>query len=159
MNPKDPVILVSIETQMMASMLHFGIQFVDPISDVDNTKLSRLLVNDMQRTMGSGVFDQTEVDALLKDWFARGRIYEMLPEDATQLETADIPTSQAALLLERVPSAMAAKAIRDLRLGAAARFFDHHGSKDAFCRLMWMWFQWGRSYQKGNEHPPTTPLS
>ncbi len=159
MNPKDPVILGSIETQMMASMFDFGYQFLDPIPDANNTKLANLLASDMQRTIESGIPDQTKVDAILKDWFARGRIYEMLPEDATQLETADIPTSQAALLLERVPSATAAKAIEDLRLKTATRFFTDHGNKDDFCRLMWMWFQWGRSYQKGNEHPPTTPLS
>lgn len=159
MDPKDPAILGSTETQMMASMLNFGIQYLNPISDTGNTELARFLVSDMRRAMESGIPDQTEVDTILKNWFARGRIYEMLPEDATQLKTVDIPTSQAALLLEPVPSAMAAEAIDDLRLKTAAEFFDQHGDKDAFCRLMWMWLQWGRSYQKGNEHPPTTPLS
>ena len=59
MNPKDPVILGSTETQMMASMFDFGYQFLDPIADADNKKLADLLVSDMQRVIRSGVFDQT----------------------------------------------------------------------------------------------------
>lgn len=156
---KDWVISGSMGAPIMAMTLHYGIQFLDPIPGADRIKLSHLLVRDMRRALGFAVLDQTEVDAILEGWFARGRIYEMLPEDAIQIETADIHTSQAALLLERVSSAMAAKAIEHLRFDAATRFFDHYGDENAFCRLMWTWFQWGRSYQKGNEHPPTTPLS
>jgi len=152
MDVNDPAMLGGIETQMMASMLDYGVQFLDSIPDEANAKLAQLLVRDMRRASSGGVWDQEKMQESLSSWFLRGRTFEFFPEELFQEGFSPVT-----LFLDPVP-APAGEAIQGLKELGIQRFFDRHGGEDAFCRLMWLWFQWGRSYQKGNHsESPTLP--
>ena len=159
MDVNDPTMLGSIETQMMASVLHYGIQFLDFLPDDHRERLAQELVRDMRSTKNGAAFDQATVEQLTGSWFNRGRIYETLPEDAL-VPTADLARSATQLFLERVPLKLAEDALADLRSKTVTLLAETPiivSNEDAICRLLWLWFQWGRSYQKGNP-PSETPL-
>ena len=159
MDVNDPTMLGSIETQMMASVLHYGIQFLDFLPDDHRERLAQELVRDMRSTKNGAAFDQATVEQLTGSWFNRGRIYETLPEDAL-VPTADLAQSATQLFLERVPLQLAEDALAGLQQAMVARLAENpaiQSAEDAVCRLLWLWFQWGRSYQKGNP-PSETPL-
>ena len=159
MDVHDPAMLGSIETQMMASVLHYGIQFLDPLPDEHQGRLVQELVRDMRNTKNGVAFDQTAVGQLTGSWFNRGRIYETLPEDGL-IPTADLSRSATQLFLERVPLKLAEDALADLQRATVARLAENpaiQSAEDAVCRLLWLWFQWGRSYQKGNPPEPADP--
>src|SRR3990172_6478287 len=159
MDVNDPTMLGSIETQMMASVLHYGIQFLDFLPDDHRERLAQELVRDMRSTKNGAAFDQATVEQLTGSWFNRGRIYETLPEDAL-VPTADLARSATQLFLERVPLQLAEDALAGLQQAMVARLAENpaiQSAEDAVCRLLWLWFQWGRSYQKGNP-PSETPL-
>lgn len=161
MDVKGPAMLGSIETQLMASMLSYGIQFLDPLPDDHQQKLALELVRDMRTTQNGAVFDQSKVEQLTGSCFDRGRIYEILPEDAL-VRTEELGRSATLLFLEKVPLKLAEDTLADLKRATVARLAESPTAADgerAVCQLFWLWFQWGRSYQKGNEHPPQTPLS
>jgi len=153
----DPAMLGSIETQMMASVLHYGVQFLDPLPDDHQGRLAQELVRDMRNTKNGAAFSQAVVEQLTGSWFNRGRIYETLPEDGL-IPTADLSRSATQLFLERVPLKLAEDALTDLRSKTVALLAETPiivSNEDAICRLLWLWFQWGRSYQKGNPPEPT----
>lgn len=158
MKTEDPTMLGPIETQMMASMLSYGVQFLDPLPEEARTILARFLVEDLRSALSNQAWEQAKMDKMLSGWFDRGRIYEILPLDAL-VPTAELNHSATLLFLDKTPSPMAEDAIKELHVQTSERFFEKHFYEESFCRLLWLWFQWGRSYQKGNEHPPTTPLS
>jgi len=143
-----------IETQMMASMLHHGVQFLDPLPEEHQAALARFLVADLRSASSGQAWEQAKMDEMLAGWFNRGRIYEILPADAL-IPTKELGASATLLFLDRIPLKMAEDAIRELRVQTSERFFEKQSSEDGFCRLLWMWFQWGRSYQKGNPPEPT----
>ena len=157
----DPAMLGGrIETQMMASTLSYGVQFLDQLSDEHQERLVQELVRDVRSVSRRGIaWDQTRLEQLTGNWFSRGRIYETLPEDAL-VPTADLAQSATQLFLERVPLQLAEDALAGLQQAMVARLAENpaiQSAEDAVCRLLWLWFQWGRSYQKGNP-PSETPL-
>lgn len=155
MKVNDPAMLGSIETQMMASMLEYGTQFLDPLPADHKAQLAQELARDMHSAQdGPLTFDQSTVEQLTGHWFDRGRIYEILPEDAL-VATGELSRSATKLFLDRIPLQMAEDALEGLRQLTTARLAESPAvtdPQDAICRLFWAWFRWGRSYQKGN--PP-----
>lgn len=160
MEINDPTMLGGIETQMMASMLHYGVQFLDPLPEEHRGQLAQELVRDARSTSRQGIaWNQTQLEQLTGNWFNRGRIYETLPEDGL-VPTADLARSATQLFLEKVPLQLAEDALAGLQQATVARLAESpaiQSAEDMVCRLMWLWFQWGRSYQKGNP-PSETPL-
>jgi len=156
----DPAMLGGIETQMMASMLDYGIQFLDPLPEDHKSSLANELVRDMRSVSRRGIaWDQTRLEQLTESWFNRGRIYETLPEDAL-VPTENLSRSATLLFLEKVPLILAQDAVAGLRRVTVARLAESpaiQSAEDAVCRIFWLWFMWGRSYQKGNP-PSETPL-
>ncbi|MEX0587372.1 MAG: hypothetical protein WD159_01275 [Patescibacteria group bacterium] len=155
-NNSGPNFFAGIETQMMASMLHYGIHFLDPLPEEHPAMLARFLVADLREAEASQAWEQAKMDELISGWFNRGRIYETIPADAL-VSTKELGASATLLFLERIPLKLAEDAIKELRVQTTERIFEKNPSEDGLCRLLWMWFMWGRSYQKGNP-PEAHPL-
>lgn len=123
---------MKVEAQIMASLLHYGVQFLTPVPDHEEAELVKDLARDAH-----GLF--TEVDwgtdglqSLLWQWFKRGREHEN--------------TSTLGL----IPSGVE-EALKDLAAFEIQTFFARLGTDlDALCRFLWLWFQRGRSYEGGN---------
>src|SRR3990172_3493482 len=143
MDVNDPTMLGSIETQMMASVLHYGIQFLDFLPDDHRERLAQELVRDMRSTKNGAAFDQATVEQLTGSWFNRGRIYETLPEDAL-VPTADLARSATQLFLERVPLKLAEDALADLRSKTVTLLAETPiivSNENTICRLLFLSFQ------------------
>lgn len=121
------------EAWILNDLLHFGMRFLFPIPDVEETKLAEAVVRDARQMFSKVVWERTDLPNLMFSWFMKGRTYEgsvsILDPYPTDVHTA--LSSMATIEIEEFSTLIAA----DI---------------EALCRLLWVWFQRGRSYERGN---------
>lgn len=123
------------EAQILTSLLNHTVLFaLSSIPDEEETELVRQLVDDAQTMFIKVEWKDEDLQSLFQRWFRIGRECEWsnlaplvpVPTDVKD-SLKDVVAYQIDALFERIAS--------DL---------------EALCRLMWIWLQWGRAYEKGN---------
>lgn len=122
--------------QIMAGLLHYGVQFLSPIPDEKETELARGLASDAHSLFNEIGWITGDLQGLFHEWFRRGREYE-----------SGTPS------LNPIPSDVS-EALKEIIYRKVRRFLERFTlvgiDLNFLCRLLWISFQWGRSYQLGN---------
>lgn len=125
---------MNTEAQILVSLLGYGTQFLAPISEEDSTQLAHSLVDGARSLFVELDWSDDRLLGLLKKWFHKGRVYEggafaLLAPVSSRVDTA--------------LDAIIAHEIETL-------FEPLSTNQEVLCQFLWLWFQRGRSYQRGN---------